>query len=219
MNHRYKALKKARELNDPLIWDDYRRLRNKVSTMTKKAKADYYSNLFDEVKTAAAYWRLLKKASGTTKVNRQARQLKKDDGTLTTNDTEKANMLNDYFCTVAEKLIGPADEIQPLHAHSSEIANTLTITSIQISQKEIEEMICKLKVKKATGPDGVPARLLKSAGKSIAPSLTSVFRHSAETCKPPDQWKIARVSAAFKKGREEDRTVTDRYLCLVYQAN
>ena len=24
--------------------------------------------------------------------------------------------------------------------------------------------------------------------------------------KPPDQWKIARVSAAFKKGREEDRT-------------
>ena len=28
-------------------------LRNKVSAMTKKAKADYYSNLFDEVKTAA----------------------------------------------------------------------------------------------------------------------------------------------------------------------
>ena len=80
---------------------------NKVSTMTKKAKADYYSNLFYEVKTAAAYWRLLKKASGTTKVNRQARQLKKDDGTLTTNDTEKANILNDYFCTVAEKLIDP----------------------------------------------------------------------------------------------------------------
>lgn len=90
MNQRYKALKKARQLNDPLLWDDYRRLRNKVSTMTKKAKADYYSNLFDEVKTAAAYWRLLKKASGTTKVNRQARQLKRDDGTLTTNDIEKS---------------------------------------------------------------------------------------------------------------------------------
>ena len=207
MNHRYKALKKARQLNDPLIWDDYRRLRNKVSTMTKKAKADYYSNLFDEVKTAAAYWRLLKKASGTTKVNRQARQLKKDDGTLTTNDIEKANMLNDYFCTVAEKLIGPADEIQPLHAHSSEIANVLTINSIiKICQKEIEEMICKLKVKKAMGPDGVRARFLKSADKSIAPSLTSVSGHSAKACKPPDQWKIARVSAVFKKGREEDRT-------------
>ena len=118
----------------------------------------------------------------------------------------RQNTLNAYFCTVAEKLIGPADEIQPLHADSSEIANVLTITSIKISQKEIEEMICKLKVKKAMGPAGVRARLLKSAGKSIAPSLTSVFGHSAKACKPPDQWKIARVSAVFKKGREEDRT-------------
>ena len=41
---------------------------------------------------------------------------------------------------------------------------------------------------------------------SIAQSLTSVFKQSVEACKPPDQWKIARVSAAFKKGREEDRT-------------
>ena len=80
------------------------------------------------------------------------------------------------------------------------------MTSITISQKEIEEKICKLKVKKATGPDGVSARLLKYAGMSIAPSLTSVFKQSVEACKPPDQWKIARVSAAFKKGRGEDRT-------------
>ena len=59
MNQRYKTLKRARQLNDPLLWDDYKRLRNKVSTMTKKAKADYYSKLFDEVKSAAAYWSLL----------------------------------------------------------------------------------------------------------------------------------------------------------------
>ena len=37
-------------------------------------------------------------------------------------------------------------------------------------------------------------------------SLTSVFKQSVEACKPPDQWKIARVSAAFKKRREEYRT-------------
>ena len=80
------------------------------------------------------------------------------------------------------------------------------MTSITISQKEIEEKICKLEVKKATGPDGVSARLLKYVGMSIAPSLTSLFKQSVEACKPPDQWKIARVSAAFKKGREEDRT-------------
>ena len=96
-------------------------------------------------------------------------------------------MLNDYFCTVAEKSIGSADEIQPLNAHSRENVDTPTMTSIMNSQKEIEEKICKLKVKKATGPVGVSARLFKYAGMSIATSLTSVFKQSVEACNPPDQ--------------------------------
>ena len=61
-------------------------------------------------------------------------------------------------------------------------------------------------VKKVTGLHVGSARLLKYAGMSIAPSLTSVFEHSGKTRKSPDQWKIARVSVTFKKGREEDRT-------------
>ena len=87
-----------------------------------------------------------------------------------------------------------------LHAHSRENVDTPTMTSITISQKEIEEKICKLEVKKASGPDGVSASLLKYVGMSDAPFLTSVFKQSVEACKPPDQWKIARVSAAFKEG-------------------
>ena len=127
---------------------------------------------------------------------------------------QQMTLKNDYFCKIAEKLIGPADEIQPLHAHSRENTDTPTMTSITISQKEIEEKICKLEVKKASGPDGVSASLLKYVGMSDAPFLTSVFKQSVEACKPPDQWKIARVSAAFKKGREEDRTCY-RPLCML----
>ena len=94
----------------------------------------------------------------------------------------------------------------PLFMVSRENVDTPTMTSITISQKEIKEKICKLKVKKATGPDGVSTRLLKYAGMSIAPSLKSVFKQSAAACKPPEQWRIARVSAALKKGRKADRT-------------
>ena len=75
-----------------------------------------------------------------------------------------------------------------------------------IRQKEIECNISRLKGKKATGPDGMSARLLKSAGRPIALSLKQIFEHSAKACNPPVQWKIARVCAALKKGREEDRT-------------
>ena len=53
--------------------------------------------------------------------------IKEDNGNLTTDDTEKATMLNDYFRTVDEKLIGPADEI---HAHSRQNVDIPTTTSI-----------------------------------------------------------------------------------------
>ena len=36
-------------------------------------------------------------------------------------------------------------------------------------------------------------------GVSIAPSVTGVFEHSVKAYKSPDHWKIASVSAAFKK--------------------
>ena len=122
-------------------------------------------------------------------------------------------MLDDYFCTFAEKLIGPASEIQPLHAHSREDVDKQTITRITISQKEIEGKICKLKVNRATGQDGVSARLLKFAGISIAPSLKRVFEHSIEAFKPPDYWKIVRVGA--KKDERKTEHVTDHHLCSV----
>lgn len=114
-------------------------------------------------------------------------------------------MLNDYFCMVVEKLIGFVDEIQLLYVYSSEIVNMLIIISIQISQKEIEEMICKLKVKKVMGLDGVLVRFLKLVGKFIVLFFMSVFWYSVEICKLLDQWKIVRVSVVFKKGCEEDR--------------
>lgn len=103
----------------------------------------------------AAYWRLVKKASGTTKINNQACQLKKANRTLTADDTEKANLLNRFFCTAATNLIGPAGESQPIQVCSRE-AEPQTLTNIRIRQKEIEYKISKLKGKKAPGPDGVP---------------------------------------------------------------
>ena len=93
----------------------------------------------------------LKKTSGTTKVNRQAHQLKKDDGTLTTDDTEKATMLNDYFCTVAEKLIGPADEIPPLHAHGREKVDTPTLEN-SYSQFSVKKKKDERKTENVTDP-------------------------------------------------------------------
>ena len=64
------------------------------------------------------------------------------------------------------------------------------------------EILCPLK---AVGREGWEDDSSLRAGFNNL-SLTSVFKQNVKACKPPDQWKIARVSAAFQKGWGEDRT-------------
>ena len=56
---------------------------------------------------------------------------------------------------------------------------------------------------KATGPDGIPARVLRECSYAIAPSLCSLFNHSLHTGTVPSEWKSADVSPIHKKDKKE----------------
>ena len=58
--------------------------------------------------------------------------------------------------------------------------------------------------KKATGPDQVPARILKEASSEIAPTLKYIFEKSYTTGELPDDWKTANISAIYKEGDKKD---------------
>ena len=59
MNRRFKTFKKAIETKDSETWADYKKLRNEIKSDVRKAKAAYFKEKLDEVKTTAAYWNLL----------------------------------------------------------------------------------------------------------------------------------------------------------------
>ena len=52
---------------------------------------------------------------------------------------------------------------------------------------------------KATGPDELPARVLKEAAAEIAPIITHIFQQSYNTSKLPDDWLQALVTPIHKK--------------------
>ena len=58
--------------------------------------------------------------------------------------------------------------------------------------------------RKATGLDKIPCKLLKIAADIVAPSLTSIFNQSISVGIFPIDWKLARVSPVFKKGKKSD---------------
>ena len=55
------------------------------------------------------------------------------------------------------------------------------------------EALCNVKVRKATGPDNIPAWLLKSHAEVLAPPLTAIFNNSLREGVVPIEWKTANV--------------------------
>ena len=71
---------------------------------------------------------------------------------------------------------------------------------INIHVNGVAKLLRGLRAHKATGPDEVPAHLLKEAADQLAPSLTTVFRASYNQSTTPVEWRSANIVPIFKKG-------------------
>ena len=74
------------------------------------------------------------------------------------------------------------------------------LTSIRLSEKEVQDILITLKPSKAPGPDGISPHVLKLTAKTISKPLTNLFNLSLQRGIFPDIWKQANVIPIFKKG-------------------
>lgn len=137
MNRRFKLYKEALNTNDNEKWREYKYLRNKITAAVRRAKADFFRSKVNEVKTASAYWRLVKDATNLSRCHKPIGPLKRDDGSLAVCDKEKANMMNAYFSSIGTKLATQLPAYLPALPFETGIANdstdipTLAVIGIQ----------------------------------------------------------------------------------------
>ena len=62
----------------------------------------------------------------------------------------------------------------------------------------------KLDVRKASGPDGISARLLKSVAEEITQPLTYIFNLSVKSGTVPSTWKQSNITPIHKDGSFDD---------------
>jgi hypothetical protein len=109
---------------------------------------------------------------------------------------QKAELFNSYFCSV----------FRPLKTLSITGDSPLLLSPVEqlsdktVSEEEIAHHLAHLDPTKATGPDGIPARVLRECSYAIAPSLCSLFNHSLHTGTVP---KSADASSIHKKDKKE----------------
>ena len=66
--------------------------------------------------------------------------------------------------------------------------------------KQVRKQLQKLDVNKASGPDGIPALVLRNAAAELASPLARLFQLCFNKEYMPAQWKVANVIPCFKKG-------------------
>ena len=75
------------------------------------------------------------------------------------------------------------------------------LTKIEITEEEVLEKLKNLNPSKSPGPDCLHPRVLKETADAIAKPLQIIFNKSLKEGTLPSQWKVANVTAIFKKGK------------------
>ena len=77
------------------------------------------------------------------------------------------------------------------------------ISDLTFNESTVLAALKALEVGKATGPDEIPAKLLRETASVIAPSLCKIFNKSPQLGSLPSDWKLANGGPAHKKGAKD----------------
>ena len=166
------------------VFAKYKRARNNVTYLLRKAKKNFFTSLDPADKKK--FWKIVKHIN-TYKPS--VPDLSLGDLCATTNE-EKANMLNNFFATCFNEAQSPLTPDDTLGFElNGDCPEVLLCTE--------EEVICllhSLDITKSTGLDGISARMLKATAACIAPSLTNLLNMSIRSGQFPQPWKSSLIT-------------------------
>ena len=159
-------------------WHQYKIWRNKTNTLIRKAKSNLFSKSIAENKDNSFLWKHVK-----------ALKEQSNEGSLPTNATSSSpesgstsdllNELNDYFTSISDKLKEESgDDSLPydfskLNSYvESKIPQNVTFKIPLMKENDLHSIINSLDPNKATGIDGISAKLLKKSSTCNLPVPT-----------------------------------------------
>ena len=176
----------------PTKKEEYKKARNEANHKTTEDRKDFEKKLAAEVKSNnKAFW---KYASSKRKMKKEIPHLKRKDGSLTTNDQEKADVLNEQFASVfTQENTDNVPEFESIPVNTK-------LTSITVTEEQVTKLLKDLRIDKAAGPDNIHPYILKNLAETLAKPLTILYNLSLTETTLPEIWKKGIITALFKKG-------------------
>ena len=167
---------------------EYKALRNETNRASARLKLEFYQKQIFAITESGSrdWWKNMKKIMG---LNVNSNSCIEQLANKTTNGdcTELANKMNDFFLSVSEHL-PRLDKHHDIFTVNEELPDAYCI-SVDVTLLALQ----RVKTNKATGPDNIPAWVLKDHAIILAAPLTAIFNSSLREGVIPNEWKMANV--------------------------
>jgi hypothetical protein len=148
--------RKAKHVNNPMDWNEFRKIRNEVTSSVRKAKNKYNNDLIKKItnmnSSCKNWWNMVKQISGIKRTDMSIPPIHHNDN-LIFDDIEKPNLFNIYFSKQSEIDDSNSNILNLSHA-------TNQISEIKLCENEVEDVLKVLNQTKASGPALINPRLL-----------------------------------------------------------
>ena len=115
---------------------------------------------------------------------------------------EKASLFNEFFSSVFTST--SADHV----TLRNDVTHPDLSMSVSTSALEVQKILAKLDVNKATGADNIPARILKECFRELSHPLSTLFNMSFRLGVVPQEWKRANITPVFKS---DNKNLVENY--------
>ena len=194
-NRKETARRRANKVNTDQSWTKYKKLRNKLKSLTKSKYLNYINTISNSlVNNSKRFWGVIKNKTKSRFIPESIFH----NNTSSTNPVDKANIFNNFFYSN----FTPRENGSTFPA--SNVFQNPELSEIELTVAEVRLSLESIDISKATGPDQLSGRILKECAAQLAPSLTTLFNKSLQLGIVPDLWKSANVAPVHKKNDKQN---------------
>ncbi len=166
--HKKKLYKKFLLTSSQEHWASYKHHDRLYTLSFRRSRAAYEQNIVGTaISNPEVIFRYVREG---TKKRDPIPGLRRPDGSIETNDEEKAQLFANHFQTAYIRERSLPDVGPPSHTENAKIEY------VQILCNDVKKILKSLKKDKSPGPDGIPPILLKELAEEISYPLSNIFR-------------------------------------------
>ena len=200
-------------------WEKYRVQRNKTTRLRRESIRNYFQERCQEGPKNQHFYNTIKPFL-SNKYRNENNLMLSEGNDLLTKPEEVVECMNNFYVNIAKDIGNVKDDPKcsdfkntenfvdaaiEHHKEHPSVTNILkdtkreNFTFSHITETEALKVIKDLNVKKATGTDAIPAKIIKLSGDILAPPFARLFNKCVDTSTFPDIAKRAEVAPIYKK--------------------